>query len=174
MSSCDENISRDILSLIETQRQLVEYLKNDNKYISLQQKLDTMDRELVESFKRVHDRVDNIDHIQSNDNGCTSVKFLKKDLIITQSSVSSLKDSVKSCQKSVSDLKIQESGVLSSNSLRWAIGMILVYLVSFGTYVVKNITKTNTDIAKLEMLTERNKNNITDVVKHQLNQKNGD
>ena len=154
-----ENQSKSIESLVnsntETNKQLKEISNHLAEQALFDNKLEAMDKELEESFKRVHKRIDDIENIQESTIGCKSVQLLNKD---TQSLSKDTIRLVGTLEDAKNELHIAGKRIdelPSPKVLQWIIGLVIVYLVSFGSYVVSSlhtnevkITKITEDIAK--------------------------
>jgi len=137
----------------ETNKRLQEISKYLAKQAVFDSQLSTMDRELTESFKRVHQRIDIIESVQNSDTGCNSVKLLNKDVQSIARDVIRLIGTVEDEKLKVEAVDKVIKTYPSSGTIRWVIGGILLYLVSFGTYVVQSMQALNeTDIRVTTML----------------------
>lgn len=138
---------------VETNKRLQEISKYLAKQAVFDSQLATMDRELTESFKRVHQRIDVMEAVQNSDTGCNSVKLLNKDVQSIARDVIRLIGTVEDEKLKVDAVDKAVKTYPSAGTIKWLIGGILVYLVSFGTYVVQSIQALNeTDIRVTTML----------------------
>ena len=154
-----ENQSKSIESLVASNAETNKQLKEISGYLAKQalfdSKLESMDKELEESFKRVHKRIDDLKNTQESTIGCKSVQLLNKD---TQSLSKDTIRLVGTLEDTKNELHIAGKRIdelPSPKILQWVIGLVIVYLVSFGSYVVTSlhtnevkITKIIEDIAK--------------------------
>jgi len=154
-----ENQSKSIESLVdsnaETNKQLKEISNHLAKQALFDNKLEVMDKELEESFKRVHKRIDDIENIQTSTIGCKSVQLLNKDVQSISKDTLQLVGTLKDTKNELHSVSKRIDDLPSTRVLQWVIGLVIVYLVSFGSYVVSSlhtnevrITKITEDIAK--------------------------
>ena len=109
-------------------------------------KLDNLDRELGDSFKRVHHRVDELESTQKSEKGCNSVRLLTKDVETLQRDSIHTTGQVEENRLMVENLIKVQSSYISGATLKWVVGAALMYIVSFGVYTVKTFSA----IEKLE------------------------
>ena len=141
-----------VSSQTETNKRLEEITKFLTKQVVFSNKLENMDRDVAESFKRVHSRMDEIDDVQKSSRGCSSVRLLTKDLESLTKEVDRLVENMNSNREYVEAVDKQVSEMLSPSLLKWVGGFIILYTVTFGTYVVQSfntLDKTNTSIRTL-------------------------
>ena len=154
-----ENQSKSIESLVnsntETNKQLKEISNHLAEQALFDNKLEAMDKELEESFKRVHKRIDDIENIQESTNGCKSVQLLNKDTQSISKDTIRLVGALEDTKNELHAIGKRIDDLPSPRVLQWGIGLVIVYLVSFGSYVVSSlhtnevkITKITEDIAK--------------------------
>ena len=136
--------------LVSTQVDINKRLEEISNFLTKQTiqwaKLDTMDRELAESFKRVHIRIDIIENIQKTDSGCNSVKLLHKDVESISKDVIRLTGAIEEQRIMYEHLKSNNDKAPSPALVKWVVGILIGYSVMFGTYVVQTfsaIDKTN-------------------------------
>jgi hypothetical protein len=149
---------------LETNKKLEEISKYLAKQAVFSSRLESMDRELTDSFKRVHMRIDQVVNIQSADAGCSSVKLLHKDVESLTKDVQKLAGYTSHNRELYEDIKSTHDSMLSAATLKWTIGLVVAYSITFGTYVVKSfssidkvntmlITKLDRDIDDTKVLT---------------------
>jgi len=154
-----ENQSKSIESLIVSNTETNKRLEEISKYLAKQalfdNKLEVMDREVAETFKRVHKRIDDIENTQESTIGCKSVQLLNKDVQSISKDTIQLVGTLKDTKNELRAVGKRIDDLPSSKILQWVIGLVIVYLVSFGSYVVSSlhtnevrITKITEDIAK--------------------------
>lgn len=126
-------------------KELGKRLEEITTYLAKQQvfsnKLDTMDRELVESFKRVHDRIDDIKQVQLSERGCQSVKLLDRDIKNCEKDVVALQKTNQKLEKKVEELTIRIDKLPQPQTLKWALSLLIMYAISFGTFVIDSVYK---------------------------------
>ena len=154
-----ETQSKNIENLVNSNTETNKQLKEINGYLAKQalfdSKLDAMDKEVEESFKRVHKRIDDIENIQESTIGCKSVQLLNKDTQSISKDTLQLVGALKDSKNELHVISKRIDELPSPRVLQWVIGLVIVYLVSFGSYVVSSlhanevkITKIIEDIAK--------------------------
>lgn len=145
-----QNQSKSIESLIESNTETNRRLDEISKYLAKQAvfdtKLNSMDRELTESFKRVHNRIDDLDSVQSSVAGCTSVQLLSKDVSSVTKDVNRLVEAIEKRQSDIGNIKTSLDSIPSISTVRWAIGLLVVYVVLFGSYVVTSLQEEEVQI----------------------------
>ncbi len=116
----------DVVEVITTQTVLIERFNN-------------LDKDLKESFDRVHTKVEIISDVQHSAEGCTAL----------QVSTQKMKDVQRSVDKNTDNIEAVESTLgtyVSGATMKWALVLILTYAISFGTYVVDNLHTNDTSI----------------------------
>jgi len=165
--------------LVSAQTETNEQLKDISKYLAKQaifsNKLETMDREIKESFerrdkdlaekiKRFHQRVDEIDVLQKSENGCNSVRLLHKDVESLTRDMTRLIGVTEEHRMSIEQLDKNDSNKISPTTIRWAVGLTVLYSISFGTYVVQAFSKVDAINSRITVLLERNIKDTTDLM----------
>ena len=127
-------------------------------------RIDLLDKELAESFKRrddvlnesnkrIHKRIDTIANIQTSDNGCNSVRLLTKDVQALTKDTIRLVGVTEEHRIKIEHIDESRARDVSPTSIKWGIAIMLTYTITFGTYIVDSINKLNaTDIKTLSML----------------------
>ena len=160
------SLTQSIEHLAKAQARMSEEIKETNKrleelmrYLTKQQvftnRLEALDKELEESFKRVHRRIDEVVHTQRSDNGCASVKLLHKDVEAIAKETKRLVTIIEKHEKKIEEhnAKLQKS--ISPALLRWAGGIVIVYGVTFGVYVFQTLADLQRTNAKITTMLER-------------------
>ena len=129
-------------------------------------KLETMDIEVRESFKRrdeskvesdrrIHARIDEIVATQKSDNGCNSVRLLTKDVeALTKEYVRVVGDVIEHRTR-VEKLEAHRVADISPTTVKWAAGLIVAYSIMFGTYVVQSINGLNSTNTRITSMLNR-------------------
>jgi len=171
--------------LIVAQTETNEQLKDISKYLAKQaiftNKLETMDRDikeafarrdkdLVEKIKRFHQRVDEIDIIQKDENGCNSVRLLHKDVESLTRDVTRLVGLVEEHRMSIEQLEKKDAAAVAPATIRWATGITILYSITFGTYVVQGFNEMNSLNSKISVLLERNIRDVRELMHKRINQ----
>lgn len=128
-----------VTSQTETNKRLEEISKFLAKQVLLSNRLETMDKELAASFNRVHTRMDEMDTIQKSENGCNSVRLLTKDIETITKDVSRLTTAVENNVTSVASITEVQNKYPSTVAIRWGVGILILYSITFGTYVTQSI-----------------------------------
>ena len=160
------SLTQSIEHLAKAQSRMSEEIKETNKrleelmrYLTKQQvftnRLEALDKELEESFKRVHRRIDEVVLTQRSDNGCSSVKLLHKDVEAIAKETKRLVTIIEKHEEKIEEhnAKLQKS--LSPALLRWAGGIIIAYGVTFGVYVFQTLADLQRTNAKITTMLER-------------------
>jgi len=165
--------------LVSAQTETNEQLKDISKYLAKQaifsNKLETIDREVKESFerrdkeltektKRIHLRIDEIDVLQKSENGCNSVRLLHKDVESLTRDMTRLIGVTEEHRMSIEQLDKNDSNKISPTTIRWAVGLTILYSISFGTYVVQAFSKVDAINSRITVLLERNIKDTTDLM----------
>ena len=141
-----QSVDHLVTTQAETNKRLEEISSFLSKQTIIASKIETIDREIADSFKRVHLRIDEIDSIQKNDNGCNSVRLLNKDLESITKDISRLLLVVDSQRIMYESIKSEIDRGVNPAVIKWIAGLIVAYSVMFGTYVVQSfamLEKTN-------------------------------
>jgi len=165
--------------LVSAQTETNEQLKDISKYLAKQaifsNKLETIDREIKESFerrdkelvektKRIHLRIDEMDVLQKSENGCNSVRLLHKDVESLTRDMTRLIGVTEEHRMSIEQLDKNDSNKISPTTIRWAVGLTILYSISFGTYVVQAFSKVDAINSRITVLLERNIKDTTDLM----------
>jgi len=141
-----ENQSKSIESLVQSNAETNKRLEEISGYLSKQalfdNKLETMGKELSETFKRAFGHIEHIKSIQESSIGCSSVQLLKKDVQLNTDTNKMLTEQLKVVTKQVDSLP-------SSKAVQWGLGLVIVYLISFGSYVITALHTNEVAIAKI-------------------------
>jgi len=143
-------------------------LEEISKYLAKQavfnNKLETMDKEVQESFnrrdiaklesdRRIHERIDEVTTVQKSEKGCNSVRLLTKDVESLTREMTRLVGKEEEHRLKVEHLEAQRAADVSPTTAKWAVGLIVAYSIMFGTYVVQSINGlNNTNTKVLSML----------------------
>lgn len=166
-----------VTHLVETQkesnvRQLAtnDRLEDISKYLSKQavfnNKLESIDKEIKESFirrdkdkidtdKRIHVRIDELEITQKSEKGCNSMRLLTKDVETLTKDITKLIDHYSECDSAVETLDKKVDKYPSSKMMMTVATIVISYTVIFGTYVVKSLSRFDTEVAKLSILLDR-------------------
>ena len=154
-----ENQSKSIESLVASNAETNKQLKEINGYLAKQalfdNKLESMDKDVAQTFKRVFSLIDDLKNTQESTIGCKSVQLLNKDTQSLSKDTIRLVGTLEDTKNELHAIGKRIDDLPSPKVLQWSIGLVIVYLVSFGSYVVNSlhtnevkITKITEDIAK--------------------------
>lgn len=112
----------------------------------LVERMNNMDHNVVESFNRAWVRIDKLEKIASND-GCEAAKLLQKDKLM-------IEDKLKVTNSRVADLEADTKGIsirireyVSGATVKWAMGILAFYAVTFGAYTVTSTHDMDTTVS---------------------------
>jgi len=146
--------------LVETQGVTNKRLEEISRFLSKQAvfstRLDDLDRNLTESFKRVHERIDKLEDIQDSESGCNSVRLLNKDVTHLTEGAEKLVESVSLLATKVEEVEEKQREFLSPSTIKWIAGFIIVYIVGFGSYTAGSINSINSEIVKHDTIIDTN------------------
>ena len=148
-----QNQSKSVEDLVKSNNETNKRLEEISRYLAKQavfdSKLEAMDRELSDSFKRVHKRIDEMDEIQTSTSGCKSVQLLTKDVESVEKesthlagTIGDMKITLETQQKAIDSLP-------SSKIIMWVLGFIIVYSITFGSYVVSELQANEIKVTKI-------------------------
>lgn len=140
-------------TLINTQEKLARELSNISKKLCnkdlLDNRLDMLDKEITESFKRI----DSIATIQASDKGCNSVRLLTKDVQSLNKDTLRLVGVTEEHRIKLERIDEDIAKNIAPSTIKWVTGLLVAYSIMFGTYIVTSINKLNsTDVKTLSML----------------------
>jgi len=147
-----------VTSQTETNKRLEEISRFLAKQVVFGNKLEEMDRNLNESFKRVHCRIDEIDSIQKSDKGCNSVRLLTKDVESITKDTTRLLGNVEEHRMNIESI---DKKVIPRVVLMWVVGIGISYSVMFGTYTVQTFNKIDKTNATLTTMIKRDVKDIS-------------
>jgi len=145
---------------VETNKQLREITVFLTEQKLITSRIETLDKELSESFKRVHKRIDIIENVQQTSDGCNSVKLLHKDVVSISRDVTRLVGTTEEHRLHIEKLDNHNAASISPVAIRWVVGLIVGYSVMFGTYVVQTFSQTSRINEKLATIVKRNSSDI--------------
>lgn len=125
--------------LKESNKRLEEISKYLVKQAVFGTRFDELVKNLEESFKRVHRRIDEIDEIQKSAGGCNSVRLLQKDIDRGLRDLDRIEAQVIRNRGDLELLSNNVNDMVNPATLKWLIGLLVVYSVSFGSFMVGSI-----------------------------------
>ena len=150
--------------LVSSQTETNKRLEEISKFLAKQQvfatKFELMDKELLESFKRVHDRIAKLEDTQTSDRGCSSMKLLTKEVSTITRDINKLTANVEIQVSHIAELEVHKSKMISPATIRWIAGILIAYTVIFGVYVVESFNKLNTTIATVALKDNENSKDV--------------
>ncbi len=152
LAQAQSDTSREIK---ETGRRLEEITKYLAKQQVFSSRLEAMDRELADSFKRVHKRIDDIETTQRSDAGCSSVKLLNRDVSALTKEVNRLVGIVEEHRLNIEKIDRIQAGAISPSTIKWFVGLLMPALIAFGSYVVVMFAKLERTDAEITTLLKR-------------------
>jgi len=163
LAKAQEMTSIDVRDTIKKLEEISIYL---TKQSALEQKVSTMDKELLESFKRVYKRIDDIDLIQRDNSGCNSVRLLTKDVTALTKDVTNLVRSTEIQRKHIEVIQQHNAASIAPITIRWLVGIIIAYSIAFGTYVVQTFNQFDKTRARITTLLERDLKDTEALMRH--------
>jgi len=153
LASSIQSQSKSIENLAESNTETNKRLEEISKYLAKQvvfdNKLETMDRELTESFRRVHARINELHATQDSNTGCKSVQLLNKDVQSLAKDTTRLVNSLNNVEQEMRTNNEKLDNFPSPKLLQWVIGGVIVYLISFGSYVITSLQDHQVYITKI-------------------------
>lgn len=138
-----ENLANSVEALVNSNTETNKRLEEISRYLAKQAVFDTkladMDKDISESFQRVHKRIDEVDNIQKSNDGCKSVQLLHKDVTALTKTVSQLAGTVGDIKISNEHTDSKVNSLPTPKVIAWVAGFSIAYLVSFGVYVVQQL-----------------------------------
>ena len=141
----------DVIDVITHQNVLVERMNN-------------LDANVSESFTRAWDRLGKLE-TSSDTTGCAPAKALVKEKEVVAEKLKVVNNRLHNVEV---DVKEVSSNSFTSTTIRWALGLLIFYSVTFGVYVVKSQHSTDKTlssyIAKDTAVNEATSKKLDDVV----------
>ena len=117
----------DVIAVITQQNVLVERMNN-------------LDNNVADAFKREGGRIDRLEQV-SGDSGCSLAKKLCSSYEVLDEKLKVANKRIDTTNVSVKTVDTKVEGTVSSNVVRWALSLLMVYSIGFGTYVVSSLHK---------------------------------
>ena len=161
--------------LVSSQTETNKKLEEISKYLAKQAvfgtRLDDMDRNLNESFKRVHRRIDEMDAVQKSDGGCNSVRMLQKDIERGLRDLERLESQVLRTRGDVDIMSNVLNSSIKPSTIKWVIGVLIMYSVSIGSFMVTSIFELKAFTKQQNVINKSIVEKIIDV-RHDFNMEN--
>ena len=169
----DKDIGKLVISvgnLVDTQKEsnkrlevITEHLANSAIALN---KLDQMEREITYSFKqrdrernetnkRFGEKLEAIEHIQRSDVGCQSVKLLAKDIDSMNKEHIIVMSTLKEHKYKLSNIDQHFTDMISPTTVKWIGGFIIMYSITFGSYVVSSFNAIDKITVRMEQSLQR-------------------
>ena len=152
-----------ITAQTETNIQLKEISKYLAKQVIFDSKLEDINRKLNDSFKRVHQRIDEVEDLQTGDVGCHNIRLITKDIDTLTKDTIRLVGVIEEHRFKVEGMGNTLSKYPSTVAIRWGVGIFIAYSVMFGTYVVKSINAISQVNVKLTEVINRDTSDIVKI-----------
>jgi len=147
------NLTKSVESLVESNAETNKRLEEISKYLAKQvvfdTKLSALDKELGDSFKRVHNRIDGLEKVQSSDSGCKSVQLLGKDVDGLEKGYVQMAGTIGDIKINTEKMERQIDALPSTTTIRWSVALIAMYMISFGSYVVSSLQDNEVQVTKI-------------------------
>lgn len=146
----------------ETNIRLKEISEHLYKQAVFDTKLSSLDKELTDSFKGIYSRIDELEITQNSNAGCKSVQLLSKDVKAHDKDITQLVGGLEDTKLTINNVDKSIEALPSRALITWGIGILVIYSISFGSYVVSSLHKNDIQITKLieNVINEHNINKI--------------
>jgi len=144
----DTTLDHLMVTQTETNKRLEEITKFLTKQVVFSNKLENMDRDVAETFKRVHDDITNLYKIQNSTDGCNSVRLLTKDIEAITKDLASIVKITSEQQTAIKNVAANQSNYPTPATIRWGVGILILGAVSFSGVFIQNMN-TNTVLAEI-------------------------
>jgi len=138
-----------VASQTETNKRLEEISKFLAKQVVFSTKLENMDRDLTDSFKRVHKRIDEIETTQKSDAGCGATKLLNRDMNQATKDMNRLIGICEEHRISIDSLQKSRDRMVSGTTIKWAIGLALPLFVMLTVYYTNSLNNVQREVVKI-------------------------
>ena len=168
----DKDIDRLVISvdnLVHTQGETNKRLEDISNHLVnsaiASNKLEQMEREITDSFKhrdnensktfkQLEEKLEAVEHTQRTDSGCQSVKLLTKDVNSMSKEHLLVMGTLEEHRIKLEHIDHHFTTMISPLTMKWVAGFIIMYSITFGSYVVNSINKlNNTNVKVTQMLT---------------------
>jgi len=122
-----------------TNNRLSEVIDIMNQQSVLVERMNNMDHNVTESFKRAWGRLEKLE-VMAETNGCNIARGLDKEKDV-------FTEKIKVINNRLHDVEINTSTFWSGAAPKWILGLLVSYSITFGTYVVTSLHKTETVLA---------------------------
>jgi len=168
------SVEHSVASQTETNKKLEEISATLSQLLMLTQRIDIMEREIAESFrrrdqekrdsdKRIHARIDEVETLQKSERGCQSVMLLTKDVEANTKEVTRLLGDNEEHRIMIENIDKKIERYPSNKVLISVATVVFGYMVIFGTYVVQTLNKFDTTTTKIGVMLENDIDDIKEV-----------
>ena len=169
----DKDIDRLVVSvdnLVQTQGETNKKLEDISSHLAnsaiASNKLEEMEQEITDSFQHRNreinetnkifgEKLEVIEHIQRSDTGCQSVKLLAKDVGSMSKEHTLVMGTLEEHRIKLEHMEHHFATMISPLTMKWIAGVIIMYSVTFGSYVVNSINKLNNINVKVTQMLNR-------------------
>jgi len=148
-----QNQSKSVEDLVKSNNETNKRLEEISRYLAKQalfdNKLEAMDKDVAQTFKRVFNLIDDLKGTQESTIGCKSVQLLNKDAQSLSKDTIRLVGALEDTKNELHAVGKRIDDLPSPKVLQWSIGLVIVYLVSFGSYVVNSLHTNEVEITKI-------------------------
>ena len=138
-----------VVSQVETNNKLEEITKYLAKQAVFDTKFENVNRSTNETFKRAFSRIDKLESTQNSNSGCKSVQLLGKDIIGLEKEYGQMARVIGEVKINTEKMEKRIDAMPSPVTVRWIVGLTVVYMVSFGSYIVSALQHNEVMITKL-------------------------
>ena len=161
------------INVSDTNSKLGDVIEVMSHQTVLVERMNNMDNNVSESFKRAWGRLEKLE-VMVDTNGCNIAKGLAVESNAFKDKLVVVNKRIKGTEESVTKLSDKLNETVTGNVIRWALGLLIVYSVTFGTYVVQSIHNTDTVIAsyiakdtEVREYTSRRLDDIVDIMRYE-------
>jgi len=155
--------------LVQSQTVTNERLEEISKFLAKQvvfgSKLDNMDRDLTDSFKRVYGKIDEVDIIQKSAKGCNSVRLLTKDVETLTRDVTRLIGNSEEHRLHIETLDRKIASYPPRGAMLTVTVIVVGYMITFGAYVTQTLNALDKTNVKLTTLIERDIKDVSNLMR---------
>jgi len=148
-----QNQSKSIESLVESNNETNKRLEDISKYLAKQvvfdNRLEAIDKDTAEAFKRAFGLINDLRNTQESNSGCRSVQLLNKDIQTISNDTIRLANTMDDTRVKLHEVVSRIDALPSPKAVQWVLGLVIVYLVSFGSYVVTSVHANEVGITKI-------------------------
>lgn len=163
-----------VSSQTETNKRLEDVTTLLSQQLILRQKVEVMEKEIDESFKRrdrekrdsdkrLHARIDEVEEKQKSEKGCQSVMLLTKDVEENTREITRLTGNNEEYRIKIENQDKKIEAYPSSKVIISVSTVVFGYMIIFGTYVVQSLNKFDTTVARMTVMLQNDFDDIKEV-----------